>query len=183
MSKPGLVASLLACLLLAAPALARLDETIVECHKRYGRPVAMRSVGTEVICRYRRGNYTVKVIFAKGRAVEVYYSRSSGNLLTQDDLDLFLDVNASTSRWVKVDQLAEWRKANAGHENDEVRQVELMRDMATFFLWSREDGEAEASYDRELGVLLICSAERLEREREEEKEEVKTDDPDNPLGF
>jgi len=132
-----------------------------------------------VVCRYRKGDYNVKIVFVRGKAAEVSYSRRSGTALTTRDLGLFLNVNAASSRWVKVDQLAEWKASNKGRENDEQRQAELMRDLASFFLFSRQDGLAEASYDRENGELFICDARRLLV-----KEEPKAPkDPGNPLGF
>jgi len=148
--------------------------------------LSVKPCGNEVVCRYRKGAYDVRIVFAGGRAVEVYYRRPSGDRLTRADLGLFLNVNASTSHWSKVDQLAEWRAANEGHEDDEERQAELMRDLATFFLWSRDDGQAEASYDREQGVLLICDEERLAGEQVDQEERdkgVETESLDNPLGF
>lgn len=183
MKKRGLLGHMVLGVLLATPVLARLGESMAECHKRYGRPFSTRTRGNEAVCRYRKGDYDVRIVFAGGRAAEVYYNRTAGVRLSQRELDLFLKVNASTSKWTKVDQLAEWRAANEGKEDDEIRQAELMQDMATFFLWSRDDAKAEASYDREQGILLICDAQRLVEEEEVSKEEVKPEDLDNPLGF
>lgn len=178
--KAGWIVLFLVGLIIVPPALARLGETVVECHKRYGRPFSVNPRGEEVLCRYRKGGFDVEILFSLGRAEEVYYRRTSGALLSKADLDLFLKVNASTSSWVKVDQLVEWRKANKGYEKNEARQAALMRDLAAFFLWVREDGKAEASYDRELGVLLICDTRRLKKGKAEEAE---TERDENPLGF
>ena len=170
---------LVAGLTAATPALARLGETFAGCTRRYGRAVSTRPSGNEVVSRYRKGDYNVKVVFARGRAAEITYSRKSGALLTNGDLNLFLKVNAESSKWVKVDQLAEWKAANKGREKDERCQEELMRDLASFYLWSRQDGLAEASYDRENGELFICDAQRLLPEQKPEPPV----EPDNPLGF
>jgi hypothetical protein len=156
----------------------RLGETISQCEQRYGKPHSTRVDDKDIIAQYTKQQFVVKIVFNRGKAVEIYYSRASGEPLTEADILLFLDANAGDSHWTKVDQVEEWKRANRGHEDDEERQRALMQDLAAFFLYTREDGGAEASYDRQDAVLLICSAERLDRENQNDR---KT--PESPLGF
>jgi hypothetical protein len=146
---------------------ARLGESISKCDQRYGNPLKLQTVANRHVRRYEKRSYEVRAVFVSGRAVEVIYRRLDGAPLSERELDLFLLANSDDSAWQRVSQVAEWKAANRGREQDPQAQQELLDDLASFYLWTREDGKAEASYDRREGILFLADAAHLAIERSE----------------
>lgn len=168
-------------LLLAVPSFARLGETYKECDKRYGKPLQVTPMQNGTQQRiYRKAGFVVTTVFHySGRVVEIYFRKADGSPLSLKESVLFLRASGGKSSWRKVDQLAEWRRTNAGLETDEALQADLMRDLASFILWTRQDGKAEASYDRDDAVLLISDSAWLQKERDR----ATAESHDEVLGF
>ncbi len=152
-----------ASLAMAVPSHARLGESCSECDTRYGKPDSIRIEDRAQVRRYHKRGVEVIITFWKCKSVEVAYRKLNRELLSDDEQSLFLDVNATTSTWAKVDQVAEWNARNPDAEGDANNHAELMEDIAAFYLWDREDGRAEASYDRRDGILMISDVAHLER--------------------
>ena len=150
-------------LALAGAAYARLGESSSECDTRYGKPDSIRIEEGFQVRRYHKRGVEVIITFWKCKSVEVAYRKLNRELLSDDEQSLFLDVNATTSTWAKVDQVAEWNARNPDAEGDANNHAELLEDIAAFYLWDREDGRAEASYDRRDGILMISDVAHLER--------------------
>ena len=167
--------------MIAAPSQARLWETLVECNKRYGEPIVVRRKNGEQFRSYERAGYRIDTVSSRNRVVEIYYARIDGGLLSSKERKLFLYVNSGSSKWFKVNQLAEWKKVNRGREADESLQKSLMWDLANFYVWARADGQVEASYDREEGVLFLSDAQRLAAEKAKASKKARA--PENPHGF
>ena len=96
---------------------------------------------------------------------------------------MFLKVNAAESKWLKRDQVAEWKAANKGKASDPQLQAELMEDLEAFFLWRRFDEFAEAGYDREAGILLLSESSYLDQLAERRKKDERDVIAGNSLGF
>ena len=165
------------------PAGERLGETFTECETRYGKAAKIVHEGEKHARCYTKGDYRIDVVFWKDKVAEISYRKPEGGLLSSDELRLFLKVNAADSKWIKRDQVAEWKQTHKGKRNDPTLQAALMEDLAAFYLWRRIDEIAEASYDRETGILLLSEAtylDQLAQRRKKKKQDVIVK---NSLGF
>lgn len=144
---------------------ARLDETTVQCDNRYGKPVNIKIAGAEQLRWYEKQGYVVEAIFSKGRVVEIFYSRKDHAGLANAELNALMRFNMSESKWLRLNQVEQWKKDNGDRQLSDEQQLKLMRDLSTFVMWRRADNKAEASYDREDGVLFIGERARLEDAR------------------
>ena len=162
-------------------AYARFDETTVQCDARYGKPTTIKIVGTDQVRWYAKRDFIVEAVFAKGHAVEIFYTRADGVGLSMIEVNALMRFNSGESEWRRVDQVSEWEKANDGKPLSDKQQISLMQDLSTFILFKRLDDIAEASYDREDGVLFIGQSERLERARK--KVRAERDVPPSLRGF
>ena len=164
------------------PALARLGESYSECDARYGKPDSIRIEDGAQVRRYHKRGVEVAVWFWKSKSVELTYRKLNRHLMSEKEQRLFLSVNVATSNWSKIDQVLEWQSQNPDAEGDAESHAELMEDLASFYLWAREDGKAEASYDRRDGILLISDVDHLERLAAEQETDA-SNPPDETHGF
>ncbi|MFT5239610.1 MAG: hypothetical protein ACI9OU_000245 [Candidatus Promineifilaceae bacterium] len=144
---------------------ARFQESAVQCDKRYGKPVSIKIVGAEQLRWYEMQGYIVEAVFSKGVAVEIFYSRKDHMGLSNAELNALMRFNISESKWLRLNQVELWKNDNKDQQLSEEQQLKLMRDLSTFVMWRRADDKAEASYDRESGVLFIGERTRLEEAR------------------
>ena len=161
---------LLICIAIPVVGHARFAETTVQCDKRYGKPKSVKVQGTDQVRWYVKQDFSIEIVFHAGRAAEIFYRRTNGAGLSKSELHALLNVNKGELGWRKVDQVEEWKKRHRDRDVAEGDHRELMTDLATFVLWTRLDGKAEASYDRETCVLFIADAQRLTEEREKDAE-------------
>jgi hypothetical protein len=144
---------------------ARFQETAVQCDNRYGKPVNIKIVGAEQLRWYEKQGYIVEAVFSGGRAVEIFYSRKNHAGLSNAELNALMRFNMSESKWIRLNQAEQWKKNNGNSPLSEEQQLKLMQDLSTFVIWRRADNKAEASYDREGGVLFIGERTRLDEAR------------------
>jgi hypothetical protein len=145
------------------PAFGRLGESYSECDARYGKPQSIRIEPGAQVRRYHKRGMEVAIRFWKGKSAEITYRKLNHHLMSDDEQQFSLSVNVATSSWAKVDQVAEWKASQPVAEGDPEDHEALMEDLASFYLWERGDGEAEASYDRREGILMISDVDHLER--------------------
>jgi len=162
--------------LLATSCFARLWETVEQCDKRYGRPLSARNEGGLHVRTYLKKGVSVRLAFAKGRAVKIYYDRLR-QPLSHYDVKLFLYVNSQGLEWQQVDQVAEWKKRNKDSLSSPRAHEELARDLETA-RWRRVDGRAEAMLDRLTDILFVYDIRHIESEKTRARKEVP-----NPYGF
>lgn len=94
------IAALFLCIL--APVHARLGETMAECEKRYGRPLATARIDKLSVARtYAVGNIRMLVLFAKGKNKKKYQARS-------------ITYFPGTTRGFRPDMIKTFLKANRG---------------------------------------------------------------------
>ena len=133
---------------------ARLDETTVQCDNRYGKPVNIKIAGAEQLRWYEKQGYVVEAIFSKGRVVEIFYSRKDHAGLANAELNALMRFNMSESKWLRLNQVEQWKKDNGDRQLSEEQQLKLMRDLSTFVMWRRADNKAEASTIGKAGFSL-----------------------------
>ena len=115
---------------------ARIGETKKECEKRYGK--AVRELSDTAVMFLKNGFY-VTVIFRDGKAGAVKYQRTAaavvvlGEKLTDDEINTFLEVNASGKKWL-----------------DKIRLSEMEMD-----IWYTEDESLRAVYMKDHRLVVI----------------------------
>ena len=85
-------------MMLASLSFARVGETIEECNARYGDGDYIEGEHKMI---YKKGDYTVGVYFATGKAIAVSYYREKGVDLDSIEITTFLEANEQSKKWTK----------------------------------------------------------------------------------
>src|SRR5215204_1744652 len=96
----GIVLSALVVLLITAPAVARVGETLDECVQRYGpmierRPAKLSASDPDVMV-FSKAGITVAVEFKEGKAWHLTFRKTA---LTAGEIEAVITANAGATIW------------------------------------------------------------------------------------
>ncbi|MEW6429170.1 MAG: hypothetical protein AB1568_14165 [Thermodesulfobacteriota bacterium] len=135
------LALVLAVLLAASPAQARLGETEAVCSQRYGSPVKAQQEAGRRDLWFRNGGFELVVSFRDNRAVRIAYRLESGEPISIKRIDEILRDNG--------------RKADEALGTARLWHFQPSRQGGMLVVMEEEKGASRAEYDIGSRILVV----------------------------